>query len=121
MMNPPGRHDRLLGVVCFIGCPLISGVFLGVIGALCAYPAGRDHAIRIGIIVGACGFVANAVAIGLTAVAAEGRAQRRAARALTVSEVASAIRETASTPKSELPIRPPVVGPRAYEKLGRRS
>src|SRR2546423_1156525 len=121
MMKPPGRRDRLLGVLCLVGCPMISGVFLGVVAVLCAYPAGRDHAIKIGIIVGACGFVANAVAIGLTAVAAEGRAQRRAARALTVSDVASAIPQAASPSKPEVPIRTQVVVPRAYEELGRRS
>jgi hypothetical protein len=121
MIEPPGQNDRLLGVVCLIACPAISGVFLGVIAALCAYPADSDHAITIGAVVGACAFAANAIAICLTAVAAEGRAQRRAARALTFEEIASVLPETEAPARTRAQIARHLVVPRAYEELGRRS
>jgi hypothetical protein len=116
MIEPPGEHDRLLGVVCLIACPTISGLFLGFVAGLCAFPVAGAHAITIGAIVGACAFTANAVAICLTAVAAEGRARRRAAHALTLIEIP----RVPSEPTPDLVDHDFVVA-RAYEALGRRS
>ncbi len=70
------RPDRLLGAACLVACPAISGVFLGLVAALCVSPGG--HAIAIGVLVGAGGFAANALAIGLTAFAVEHHARHRA-------------------------------------------
>ena len=59
--------DRALGVACLIACPAISGLFLGLVDILYAYPAGSSHALALGSAVGGIAFVANALAICLTA------------------------------------------------------
>jgi hypothetical protein len=78
MSIPSSRNDRVLGAVCLVVCPMISGAFLGLVATLCMYPTESEHAITIGALVGVSGFVANAIAICLTAVAAEGRAHHHA-------------------------------------------
>jgi hypothetical protein len=88
------RSDRVLGALCLLVFPMISGAFLGLVAMLCVYPAASGRAIAVGALVGVSGFVANVVAIGLTAVAAEGRARRgaRTAGAGAVARVTAPLR-----------------------------
>jgi hypothetical protein len=82
-MNLDGsRHDRLIGAICVVVCPAISGVFLGLVAVLCVYPSGGDHAIKVGALVGCVALVANAFAICLTAATTESHAHRRAREAV---------------------------------------
>jgi len=74
----PRVSDRALGVACLVACPAISGLFLGLIAVVGAYPTGGGHAVALGSLVGAVAFVANMVAICLTASATRVRAGRRA-------------------------------------------
>jgi hypothetical protein len=71
-------HDRALGLACLIACPAISGLFLGLIAVVGAYPNGGGHAVALGSLVGGIAFVANVMAICLAAAAARGHAGRRA-------------------------------------------
>jgi hypothetical protein len=76
-----GRRDRLVGAVCLVLCPAVSGIFLGLVALLCVYPSDGGHALGVGALVAVGGFAVNAMAICLAAVAAEGHARRRARRA----------------------------------------
>ena len=71
------RRDRALGTVCLVGCPAISGLFLGLVAALCTLAAGGGRAIVIGSLVAGIAFAANTLAICLTASAAPSHAVRR--------------------------------------------
>jgi hypothetical protein len=74
------RQDRALGAACLIACPAISGLFLGLVAILYAYPAGSSHALALGSAVGGIAFVANALAICLTASHSARLTSRRTAR-----------------------------------------
>lgn len=112
------RNDRVLGAVCLVVCPMVSGAFLGLVATLCVYPAVSQHAITIGVLVGVSGFVANAIAICLTAVAAEHHAQRRAR-----DGGADAIARAAVLPRlpAARSIGRPFLAPAAREEMAKRS
>jgi hypothetical protein len=61
------RREVVLGVVCLVACPLISALFFGLVAMALAYAAGRGSTVALGSIVGGVAFVANALAICLTA------------------------------------------------------
>ena len=71
------RRDRALGAVCLVGCPAISGLFLGLVAVLCTHATGGGRAIFIGSVVAGIAFAANALAICLTASAAHSHAVRQ--------------------------------------------
>jgi hypothetical protein len=71
-------YDRVLGVACLVACPAISGLFLGLVAIVGAYPTDGGHAVALGSLVGGIAFAANLVAICLIAVAARVHAGRRA-------------------------------------------
>jgi hypothetical protein len=71
------RQDRALGVACLIACPAISGLFLGLVAVVCAYPTHGGNAVTLGSLVGGITFAANALAICLTACIVHIHATRR--------------------------------------------
>ena len=75
------RHDRALGVACLVACPAISGLFLGLVALVYAYPSDGGHALVLGSLVGAITFAANALAICVTASTVHVHAVRRVRRA----------------------------------------
>ena len=93
MMIDTSRRDRALGVACLIGCPLMSGLFLGLVAVVCVSPAGGGDVFRLGALVGIVAFTANAFAICLTASTihhnAVGRARGAARCAFEVTRLTS--------------------------------
>ena len=71
-------YDRVLGVACLVAFPAITGLFLGLVAIVAAYPTDGGHAVALGSLVGAIAFTANLVAICLTASGARVHAGRRA-------------------------------------------
>jgi hypothetical protein len=66
------------GVACLVACPTISGLVLGLIAMAFSYPTGAGHAFAVGSLVGGTTFVANALAICLTACTVRAHAIREA-------------------------------------------
>ncbi|HEY5012122.1 MAG TPA: hypothetical protein VIK61_05380 [Acidimicrobiia bacterium] len=121
---PSSRNDRFFGAVCLVVCPMISGAFLGLVAALYVYPAASEHAIMIGALVGVSGFVTNAIAICLTAVAAERHAQRRARDAgARAGARVGVIARTAVAPRvpAARSIGRPFLAPSARDEMAKRS
>jgi ABC-type uncharacterized transport system permease subunit len=64
MSNRTTRHRRRLVAAGIVVCPLISGVFFGLIAALLVIRNGdRGRAFEIGLLVGGAMFAANAIAL----------------------------------------------------------
>jgi hypothetical protein len=76
-MSRQDRHDRILGALCVVACPAITGAVLAVIVLLCLPPADAGHTFAVASRVGAGGFVVNLLAIAAVAVTND-RAPRRA-------------------------------------------
>jgi len=76
-MMESSRSDRAVGVACLIGCPAISGLFLGLVAIVCAYPSGGSHTVVLGAVVAVVAFAANTIAICLTAFGIHRNAVRR--------------------------------------------
>ena len=81
VVTESSRHDRAVGVACLVVCPAISGLFVGVVAIVCVSATGAGTALRLGSIVGVATFVANTLAICLTASTVHARALHRARRA----------------------------------------
>jgi len=86
-MLESSRNDRALGIACLIGCPAISGLFLGLVAVVCAYPAGGGHTVVVGAVVAVVTCAANAIAICLTASGIHRNAVRRARYAARLTSV----------------------------------
>ena len=110
------RQDRALGVACLVACPAISGLFLGLVALVYAYPSDDGHAVVLGSLVGAITFAANALAIRLTASTVHGRAVRRARRA--ARHALQVARLTPPAARFSFPQRQRhVIGPRQLEEV----
>src|SRR5262245_33794461 len=76
------RHDRILGAVCVVACPVVTGLVLALVTVLCVPPGDDRHAFAVAARVGVAGFAINLFAIAVTALAvARTRSSTRARRA----------------------------------------
>lgn len=74
-MTRHDRHDRLLGTLCVVACPAITGCGLGVVAVLLLPPGAAGHTLTVATRVGGAGFVVNLLAIAAAAVTSD-RARR---------------------------------------------
>jgi hypothetical protein len=84
MSGDSGRHDRVLGIACLVLCPALTGLFLGLVAIVCAYPNNGGHAVALGTAVAVVAFAVNALAICVTATALHLQATRRDRQAVRV-------------------------------------
>jgi hypothetical protein len=108
------RRGTVVGALGLVTCSAISGIFLGVVAALCGYLGGGGHAVGVGAFVACGAFAVNALVICVTVVAAEGRVQRRSRRAMHDGlELARGTRSCLTTAESAIGLRAKARGARS--------